>query len=127
MSAEPAPGRRPPAQPRPHRGTLRALREGLSEAEWVQFTKEAEEALAEALLQPEPDLQPLLDVIEAWYRTMFAGTPAMRLPRPTPASPPIWRCGATQIVIPRHNEISPRQVLNIFHSLERELGEHWWK
>ena len=71
MSAEPAPGRRPPAQPRPHRGTLRALREGLSEVEWVQLTEEAEEALAGALLQPEPDLQPLVDVIEAWYRTMI--------------------------------------------------------
>jgi hypothetical protein len=74
MSAEPAPssgGRRPPVPPRVHSGTLLALREGLSEAEWTQLTEEAEEALAAALLQREPDLQPLLDVIEAWYRTMI--------------------------------------------------------
>ena len=74
MSAEPAPssrGRRPLVPPSVHRGTLLALRQGLSEAEWTQLTEEAEEALAGALLQPEPDLQPLFDVIEAWYRTMF--------------------------------------------------------
>jgi hypothetical protein len=73
MSAERArsSGGHPPARARPYRGTLRALREELSEAEWVQFTEEAEEALSGALLQPEPGLQPLLDVIEAWYRTMI--------------------------------------------------------
>jgi hypothetical protein len=51
--------------------TLAALREGLSDDEWRQLQTEAEEALALALGQSPPDLQPLVEVIEAWYRTMF--------------------------------------------------------
>src|SRR2546423_15305972 len=74
MSAEPAPssgGRRSPRPFRLHGGTLVALREGLSDDEWRQLQAEASEALALAFRQSPPDLQPLLDVIEAWYRTMF--------------------------------------------------------
>jgi hypothetical protein len=52
-------------------GTLAALREGLSDDEWRQLQIEAESALAVAFQQSPPDLQPFLDVIEAWYRTMF--------------------------------------------------------
>jgi hypothetical protein len=39
----------------------------------------------------------------------------------------IWRCGATLIAIPRHNEIKPNLALGIFRRLERELGEDWWR
>ncbi|MBJ7602148.1 MAG: hypothetical protein JF888_02975 [Candidatus Dormibacteraeota bacterium] len=52
-------------------GTLAALREGLSDDEWRQLQGEAEVALRLAFRQAPPDLQPLLEVIEAWYRTMF--------------------------------------------------------
>src|ERR1700730_1573685 len=74
MSAEPAPSSSVRRSPRPfrlHGGTLVALREGLSDDEWRQLQAEATEALAQAFRQSPPDLQPLLDVIEAWYRTMF--------------------------------------------------------
>src|ERR1700730_203688 len=74
MSAEPAPssgGRRSPPPILLHGGTLAALREGLSDDEWRQLQEEANEALAQAFCESPPDLQPLLDVIEAWYRTMF--------------------------------------------------------
>jgi hypothetical protein len=39
----------------------------------------------------------------------------------------IWKCGATLVVIPRHNEIKLPLVLGIFRRLERELGKDWWK
>jgi hypothetical protein len=74
MSAEPAPssgGRRSRPPILLHGGTLAALREGLSDDEWRQLQEEANEALAQAFHESPPDLQPWLDVIEAWYRTMF--------------------------------------------------------
>ena len=52
-------------------GTLAALRDGLSDDEWRQLQVEAEAALVLAFRQSPPDLQPLIEVIEAWYRTMF--------------------------------------------------------
>ncbi len=74
MSVEPAPssgGRRSPRPFRLRGATLAALREGLSNDEWRQLEAEATEALAQAFRESPPDLQPFLDVIEAWYRTIF--------------------------------------------------------
>jgi hypothetical protein len=71
MSAQPEPVPRRPSAVLLAPGTLAALREGLSEVEWLQLQAEAMSALADAFQQSPPDLQPFLDVIEAWYRTMF--------------------------------------------------------
>jgi hypothetical protein len=71
MSAQPEHAPRRPSAVLLAPGTLAALREGLSEEEWRQLQAEATSALADAFQQSPPDLQPLLDVIEAWYRTLF--------------------------------------------------------
>jgi mRNA interferase HicA len=39
----------------------------------------------------------------------------------------IWRCGATEVVIPRHAEINELTALGIMRSLETELGGGWWR
>lgn len=39
----------------------------------------------------------------------------------------IWRCGPTQISVPRHREINELTVTGILRSLEGELGKDWWK
>jgi mRNA interferase HicA len=39
----------------------------------------------------------------------------------------IWRCGATEVVIPRHAEINELTALGIKRSLENELGSGWWR
>jgi hypothetical protein len=71
MSAQPEPAPRRHSAVLLAPGTLAALREGLSEEEWRQLQAEAKSALADAFQQSPPDLQPFLDVIEAWYRTLF--------------------------------------------------------
>jgi hypothetical protein len=71
MSAQPDPAQRRSSAVLLAPGTLAALREGLSEEEWRQLQAEAQSALADAFQQSPPDMQPLLDVIEAWYRTLF--------------------------------------------------------
>ena len=39
----------------------------------------------------------------------------------------IWRCGSTQIAIPRHREISEGTALDVQRRLQTELGEDWWQ
>lgn len=39
----------------------------------------------------------------------------------------IWRCGATDVVIPRHAEINDLTALGIKLPLEDELGKGWWR
>lgn len=38
----------------------------------------------------------------------------------------IWRCGDTQVTIPRHAEINEHTARAIFKDLEAELGNDWW-
>lgn len=39
----------------------------------------------------------------------------------------IWRCGSTEVPIPRHTEIGDRMAETIFKELEGELGKDWWR
>jgi mRNA interferase HicA len=39
----------------------------------------------------------------------------------------IWRCGATEVVIPRHAEVNELTATGIKRLLERELGSGWWR
>ena len=39
----------------------------------------------------------------------------------------IWRCGGTEVVIPRHAEINELTALAIRRALEGELGKGWWR
>jgi mRNA interferase HicA len=39
----------------------------------------------------------------------------------------IWRCGATDVVIPRHAEINDLTARGITRALEDELGKGWWR
>ena len=39
----------------------------------------------------------------------------------------IWRCGATQISVPRHREINELTATGILKTLEGDLGIDWWK
>lgn len=39
----------------------------------------------------------------------------------------IWRCGDTQISVPRHREINNYTAEAIMKDLEREFGEEWWR
>jgi len=38
----------------------------------------------------------------------------------------IFRCGAQNVVIPRHREINERTARAIMRDLEGVLGEDWW-
>jgi hypothetical protein len=39
----------------------------------------------------------------------------------------IWRCGAVEVVVPRHREINEVTGIGICRSLEGALGEGWWR
>ena len=39
----------------------------------------------------------------------------------------IWVCGGTKVSIPRHAEVNELTALRIMQTLERELGERWWR
>lgn len=39
----------------------------------------------------------------------------------------MWRCGSTQVTIPKHNEVNERTTEGICKTLEAEFGERWWR
>lgn len=39
----------------------------------------------------------------------------------------LWRCGETLLVVPRYEETNELTALGIYHALEPELGERWWR
>lgn len=39
----------------------------------------------------------------------------------------MWRCGGTQVTIPKHNEVNEITAMQICKALEAELGEDWWR
>jgi mRNA interferase HicA len=39
----------------------------------------------------------------------------------------LWRCGATEVVIPRHAGINDLTALGVKRVLENELGKGWWR
>ena len=39
----------------------------------------------------------------------------------------LWKCGETVVTIPRHREINELTATGIMKTLERELGEDWWR
>jgi mRNA interferase HicA len=43
------------------------------------------------------------------------------------ASHELWRCGHTQIAVPRHAEIGNQLAQAIYEELEAELGKDWWR
>lgn len=38
-----------------------------------------------------------------------------------------WRCGSTDVMIPRHPEVNDLTGLRIKQALEGELGKGWWR
>lgn len=39
----------------------------------------------------------------------------------------IYRCGSTQVTVPRHREVNELTARGIMADLEDELGSGWWK
>jgi hypothetical protein len=39
----------------------------------------------------------------------------------------IWRCGSTEVPVPRHAEIGEQVARAIWRELEDELGKGWWR
>ncbi len=39
----------------------------------------------------------------------------------------IWRCGAVEVVVPRHREINEVTGIGICRSLEAASSEGWWR
>ncbi|MGH3313095.1 MAG: type II toxin-antitoxin system HicA family toxin [Streptomyces sp.] len=39
----------------------------------------------------------------------------------------MWRCGTTQVVIPKHNEVNEITAESVCKTLEAEFGERWWR
>lgn len=67
----------------------------------------------------------LIKKIRAAAKT--AAIPFARVPGRGKGSHQLWRCGRTNVVIPKHTEVNEITAESICKTLEPELGERWWR